>query len=148
MNHIHYLRHHHHMVNVLFLKFAGSIIVLKFDITREGPKTIKIPNYLGGKKIWRIRLKSAKLSSRHMIMNFFCLPPYFFFILYRIFHNLTPKSIQYQCFNPDFGPKNPPTVKLNSRKNCFSFKDRDTNLIISLRENKTSPDNAESQNIV
>ena len=53
-----------------------------------------------------------------------------------------------QCFNPDFGPKNPPTVKLNSRKNCFSFKDRDTNLIISLRENKTSPDNAESQNIV
>ena len=29
------------MVKVLFLKFADSIIVLKFDITREGPKTIK-----------------------------------------------------------------------------------------------------------
>ena len=39
-NHVHYL-HHHHMVKVLFLKIAISIIVLKFDITKEGLKTIK-----------------------------------------------------------------------------------------------------------
>ena len=115
MNHIHYLRHHHHMVKVLFLKFADSIIVLKFDITREGPNTIKY----GGKKIWWIRLKSAKLISRYMIMNFSAFRHIFFFILYRIFHNLTPKSIQYQCFNPDFGPKNTSTDKLNSRQNFF-----------------------------
>ena len=72
---------------------------------------------LGGKKIWRIHLKSAKLISRHM-MNFSAFR-HIFFILYRIFHNLTPKSIQYQCFSPDFGPKNLSTVKLNSREIFF-----------------------------
>ena len=63
---------------------------------------------LGGKKIWRICLGSAKVS--------------FFF-----------KSVSRQI-------KFPP--------NCFSFKGRDTNRIISSRENKTRPDNAASRNFV
>ena len=103
-------------------KVRGQHYSPKIRYYEGGPKNDKTyylkRRNLGGKKIWWIRLKSAKLSSRHMIMNFFCLPPDFFFHFISHFSqfSLAPKSIQYQCFNPDFGPKNPSTVKLNSRQ--------------------------------